>query len=101
MLKAHKFRIYPTKAQIAKLNVHFGHTRFVYNYFLEYSKAQYKAGNKMNYYYWAKVLTQLKRMEEYSWLKDANSQSLQQSLIDLQNAFKNFFSHRGTHSRGS
>jgi putative transposase len=95
MLKAYKFRLYPTKEQIVKLNMHFGHTHFVYNYFLEYSKTQYKDGNKTNYNDWSKVLTQLKRTEDYSWLKDVNSQTLQQSLMDLQSAFKHFFSHRG------
>ena len=95
MLKAYKFRLYPTKEQIVKLNMHFGHTRFVYNYFLEYSKSQYNDGNKTNYNDWSKALTQLKRTEDYSWLKDVNSQTLQQSLMDLQSAFKNFFSHCG------
>ncbi len=94
MLKAYKFRIYPTKSQVVKLNMHFGHTRFVYNYFLNYSKEQYENGNKTNYHDWAKALTQLKRTEDHSWLKDVNSQTLQQSFMDLQNAFKNFFSHK-------
>ncbi|GEM_PF-4262005 len=44
MLKTFKFRIYPTKDQIVKLSMHFGYVRFMYNYFLDYSQEQYKAG---------------------------------------------------------
>ena len=40
MLKAYKFRIYPTKTQITLLEKHFGSTRFLYNYFLDYCKAK-------------------------------------------------------------
>ncbi len=89
MLKAFKFRLYPTKDQIVKLNQHFGHTRFVYNYFFDYSQKQYKAGNKTNYCDWAGILTELKRTEDRLWLKDVNSQALQQSLKDLQTSYIN------------
>jgi putative transposase len=34
MLKAYKYRIYPTKEQITLIEKHFGSTRFLYNYFL-------------------------------------------------------------------
>ena len=33
----------------------------------------------------------MKQKEEYKWLKEANSQSLQQALMDLDKAFKAFF----------
>ncbi len=33
ILKAYKYRLYPTKEQIAFLEEHFGACRFVYNYF--------------------------------------------------------------------
>ncbi len=38
MLKAYKYRIYPTQAQITLIEKHFGSCRFLYNYFLDYSK---------------------------------------------------------------
>ncbi len=94
MLKAFKFRIYPTKDQIVKLNMHFGHTRFVYNYFLNYSQKEYKTGNKTNYYDWAGILTRLKQTDDHLWLKDVNSQALQQSLKDLWTSYTNFFKKR-------
>jgi putative transposase len=96
MLKTYKFRIYPTKEQIEKLNKHFGHTRFVYNFFLNYASTIYKVmGRSTNYNEWANILVKLKKMDKYSWLNEVNSQSLQQSLKHLDQSFKNFFKKRG------
>ncbi len=74
--------------------MHFGHARFVYNYFLDHSQKQYEIGNKTNYRDWAGILTRLKKTDDRSWLKGVNSQTLQQSLKDLQTAYVNFFKKR-------
>jgi putative transposase len=50
-----------------------------------------KAKKGLNYYDTAGFLRGLKQKEEYKWLKEANSQSLQQALMDLDKAFKAFF----------
>jgi putative transposase len=92
MLKTYKFRIYPTNEQIEKLNQHFGHTRFVFNLFLEFAGNAYKnTKTYTNYYIWAKVLVALKKSEKYHWLNDVNSQALQQSIKDLETGLKRFF----------
>lgn len=46
-----------------------------------------------------KDLTQLKQQKDYIWLGDASSSALQQSLKDLEKAFKNFFAHRAKFPR--
>ncbi len=46
MLKAYKYRIYPSKAQITLIEKHFGSTRFLYNFFLDYRQKEYAKGNK-------------------------------------------------------
>jgi putative transposase len=100
MLKTYKFRIYPTKEQIEKLNKHFGHTRFVYNFFLNYASTIYKVmGRSTNYNEWANILVKLKKMDKYSWLNEVNSQSLQQSLKDLERAFKSFFKQQNKYPK--
>ncbi|MDI3530043.1 MAG: putative transposase [Thermoanaerobacter sp.] len=100
MLITYKFRIYPTREQEEKLSKHFGHTRFVYNFFLNYASTIYKVMGRSTYYNeWASVLTKLKRMDKYSWLKEVNSQILQQSLKDLERAFKNFFKKQAGYPR--
>jgi putative transposase len=98
---AYKFRLYPTKEQQILLAKHFGCNRFVWNYFLN-ERQQYYLNNKedieaerikgiLNYYDNAKELTRLKSMEEYNWLKECNSQSLQSTLKYLDTAYRMFF----------
>ena len=90
--KTYKFRIYPNAEQEQNLARHFGHSRFVYNYFLNQRKEQYQADKKSdNYYKQAASLTKLKKEEGTEWLKEVNSQSLQFALKSLDTAFTNFF----------
>ena len=75
--RTYKFRLYPTKVQADLLARHFGCARFVYNYFLNQRKEQYRlTGKSDNYYAQAKTLTALKKQETTAWLKDVNSQTL-------------------------
>ena len=92
ILKTYKYRVYPNKEQEQMLAKHFGSVRFVYNHFLAERKQQYaENGKSNNYYAQAKTLTELKRQEEYSWLKEINSQTLQCALRNLETAYTNFF----------
>ena len=92
MIKSYKFRIYPTKEQQEKINKNIGCCRFVYNYYLNKRIEFYEQSKEtFNYYACAKDLTQLKKQEEFNWLKDSESSSLQNSLNNLDIAFKNFF----------
>ncbi len=90
--KTYKFRIFPTKEQEVLLNQHFGHSRWVYNHFLNERKEQYQSDKKSdNYYKQAATLTKLKKEENTKWLKEVNSQTLQFALRSLDTAFLNFF----------
>lgn len=88
--KAFKYRIYPNLAQQAALAVQFGHSRFVYNFGLAARKAHFfEHGQGLNYHDTAFMLKIIKRF--VPWLKEADSQVLQQSLMDLDRAYANFF----------
>lgn len=90
--KTYKFRIFPNAEQEQNLARHFGHSRFVYNYFLNQRKEQYLKDKKSdNYYVQAASLTQLKKQESTEWLKEVNSQTLQFALKSLDSAYTNFF----------
>ena len=90
--KTYKLRIYPTAEQEVLLAKHFGHSRFVYNHFLNERKEQYQANKKSdNYYKQAATLTKLKKEDDTKWLKEVNSQTLQFALRSLDTAFLNFF----------
>jgi putative transposase len=102
--KGFKFRVYPNGEQRGKLAVQFGHARFVYNYYLNLRNETYaETGKSPNYYGTANDLPRLKSDPKFVWLRDADSQVLQQSLRDLQTAFDNFFRmhEAGTLPRGN
>ena len=109
MLKSYKYKLNPSEEQIVLLNKHFGSIRFTYNFFLNERKKEYETNkNTINYYDNAKSLTELKKQEEFSWLNEINSQSLQDSLKNLETAYKNFFrfkkgfpKFKSKHSRNS
>ena len=93
--RTYKYRLYPDKKQAALLAEHFGCTRFVYNYFLNQRKEQYKNTKKSdNYYAQAKALAVLKKNPAYLWLNEVNSQTLQHALRNLDTAYQNFFKKR-------
>lgn len=90
--KAYKYRIYPNKEQQIKLIQHFNCVRFIYNWGLDKKIKAYELEKKtISCYDLILELTQLKKQEEYKWLKDVNTQSLQASLRNLDTAFNNFF----------
>ena len=93
MLKSYKYRIIPTKAQQVLINKHIGSCRFVYNLALETKQTAY-AGNKINLdcFDLIKQLPDLK--EKCVWLSEVSSMSLQQSIIDMDRSFTNFFNKK-------
>ena len=98
--KAFRYRLYPTPAQEASLAVQFGHARFVYNHFLQVRQDYYTAhrndpGKKgLSYEDTSKLLTALKKTPECEWLRQADSQVLQESLRNLERAYQAFFAGR-------
>lgn len=96
VLKAYKYRIYPTKDQMQLIEKHFGSTRFLYNYFLDYRQKEYDKGNKkVGYIITQAELTKLKKNDEYYWLNECGSQSLQMALRYLDFAYGRFFKKKG------
>ena len=92
IFKSFKFRIYPNKEQEILLAKHFGACRFVFNHYLNKRKESYLEDKKsLNYYDNANDLTQFKKDENYIWLKEINSQSLQSSLRNLDSSYMRFF----------
>lgn len=92
ILKAYKIRIYPNKQQIEQIAKTFGCCRFVYNYYLAKSIKDYEEARKSNTYNQNSAdLTKLKKLDEYSWLKEPEAMALQSSLRDLDMAYQNFF----------
>jgi putative transposase len=72
------------------LQKHFGHCRFIYNHFLEVKIKHYKETKKT--IGWVDLANQLPKLkEELNWLNEIGSQSLQQSILNLDRAYTAFF----------
>ena len=91
MLRAYKYRLYPTKEQEVLFTKTFGCCRFVYNWGLSMRIAAYKEHKETlsNIYLTNLMSRELKKENE--WLTEVNSQSLQSALRNLDIAYKNFF----------
>ena len=77
-----------------------GACRFVFNRALALQNENHEAGNKyIPYGKMASWLVEWKNATEMQWLKDSPSQPLQQSLKDLERAYKNFFQKRAAFPR--
>jgi putative transposase len=90
MLKAFKYRLYPTKKQANQFNQHIGSCRFVYNWALDTKIKTYEqTGKSVSRYDLNKMMPALK--EQYEWLSEVNSQALQGMTVQVESAFKRFF----------
>ena len=95
MEKTFEYRIYPNAGQQELLQKTFGCCRYVYNRVLAIRQEEHKAGQKakgINSY-----ITQIPqwKKKEAPWLSEVDSMALQQSLRDLDKAYKNFFRSPG------
>ena len=97
MQKGIKFRIYPNREQQNLINQTLGCCRLIYNKGLAMRNEAYENGNKIGYSQTSAMLTELKKCEDFAFLKVVDSIALQQSLRDLDRGFVNFFQKRAAH----
>ncbi len=96
MLKAQKVRLYPNKAQQQIISSQIGGARYVYNRALALRKFAYdKFGLKIAKFEIINHFTKLKKREKTSWLKDIDSQAIQQSIANMDKAYQHFFKGGG------
>lgn len=94
MIKAYKYRIYPTDEQKLLIDKTIGCCRLVYNLALQVKIEAYKAnGTNLSTYDLHKQLTELKN--EHEWLREVDSQALQAAVKNVELSFKGFFNGRG------
>ncbi|ASD99289.1 TPA: RNA-guided endonuclease InsQ/TnpB family protein [Salmonella enterica subsp. enterica serovar Muenchen] len=99
-LQAFKFQLRPDGQQEREMRRFAGACRFVFNRALALQNENHEAGNKyIPYAKMASWLVEWKNASETQWLKDSPSQPLQQSLKDLERAYKNFFQKRAAFPR--
>lgn len=94
MIKAIKIKLYPTFKQQEMLDEHFNGCRFIYNSALNYKIALYNDYkiNKSK----IDIINELPDVkEEFIWLKKIKAEVLQNTIDNLDKAFKNFFNGSG------
>lgn len=90
--KSYKFRIYPNKEQESYLAQCFGAKRFIYNHFLWTNNQRYENKEEfLNAFGCNYQITEMKKTDEYSWMKEIDDWVLKNATNDLGIAFKNFF----------
>ncbi|MBO0348664.1 helix-turn-helix domain-containing protein [Phormidium pseudopriestleyi FRX01] len=98
MLRATKYRIYPTTEQKLHLAQSFGCCRFAWNYALNLTNETYKVTVQgLGRFFILQEITNLKK--EHEWMKEPYSQCLQVVALNLSRAFINFFEGRSAYPR--
>jgi putative transposase len=98
--KAFKYRFFPSDEQTAQLARTFGCARYVYNQALEFRSKSWQQENKsVGYHETASKLTDWKKETEKAFLSEVSSVVLQQSLLNLDTAFTNFFEKRAQYPK--
>lgn len=92
MIKGYKYKLLPNQEQMETLSKYFGCVRFIYNWGLNKKiETHKKSGKSISYVQLSRELTLLKQQKEFAWLKECSSDSLIQSLRNLETAFSKFF----------
>lgn len=94
MIKAFKYRIYPTCDQRKRIDHSIGMCRLVYNLALEVKIRAYKEHSvKMSSFDLCYQLIPLKK--EFPWIAEVDSQALQAAVKKVDVSFKNFYRGNG------
>ena len=96
LLKSFKTEINPSEEQKARIRKTIGTCRFIYNFYLAHNKELYDNGEKFmsssRFRVWLNN-EYLPQHPEYSWIKEAYSKAVTQSVNNGQTAFTRFFHH--------
>ena len=93
MLRAIKIRLYPNSNQATQINKLLGCYRVVYNQCLNRKIQSYEENNitenqtTLGHF----IHHELLKDDNFIWLREQNTKVLKQALIDMLNAYKNFF----------
>lgn len=97
MLRAYKYRIYPTEEQKVMLSKTFGCCRAAYNWALEQREKAYKErGENISEFDMKSRVIHDYRDVDAPWLKEVSAKAIEFSIADLYAGYKNFFEGRAS-----
>ena len=91
MIKGYKVRLIPTKEQEELMFKSVGCSRFAWNWALNKNKEYREQGKNWSLKDVWTDFGSLKEQEEYKWLKEVSNKVTEESLRNLDKAFKQFF----------
>lgn len=94
MLRAYKYRIYPTDEQKVMLAKTFGCCRYVYNWALEMKETLYWKHHTSVSEYDIIALVRSELREQAPWLTEVSSKAIEFSVADLYDGYDNYFEKR-------
>ena len=98
-IRGYRYRAYPTMEQQEFFEKNFGCYRYVFNHYLAARKSRWEEWHDtLSYSEASKDLSHVLKKQN-SWLKEADSTALQQSLRHLDRAYENFFHKRAGYPR--
>src|SRR5882672_9554154 len=93
--RGYKYRLKANKHIRQQFVKNAGACRFVWNRILSLNEGRYLAGvPRLTFADACTMVAWWKQSEEYAWLQEANAQSLQQCLKDLEHAYTNLYAGR-------
>ncbi|MHB1949133.1 MAG: RNA-guided endonuclease InsQ/TnpB family protein [Gammaproteobacteria bacterium] len=98
MLLAHKIELKPNNKQATYFAKACGVARKAYNWALDEWQKEYAAGGKPSEAALRRKLNSIKR-EQFTWMLEVTKNAPQMAIIQLGQAFKNFFSKRANYPR--
>jgi len=98
MEKGYKYRIYPTEEQKKIILLIISACRYVYNKTLEWHNKVYESENRYVSYREAWDML-VNAFVYFDWLNEADHVALQQTLMNLEQAFKNFFNKKSRYPK--
>ena len=88
----YRYRLEPNDAQATQMRQFAGARRWVWNWALSRRREHYQqTGKSLSVTKLCAELAALKQQPETAWLREMDSQALQQTLHDLDKAFQSFF----------
>ena len=92
MIRAYKYKMKPTVDQAEYFSKCFGCMRYVYNYALsEKIKAYSDEKKTLSFFDLCALVRELRKDNEHKWLSEVPALSLNYSLLNLNNAYNQFF----------
>lgn len=91
MLKAYKYRIYPSKVQEEVLAKTFGCCRFVYNQTLAYRKEKYEEDKVSMSRIDCNNYCNRELKAKYAWLREVDKFALTNAIYNMDSAYQKFF----------